>query len=312
MSGGWSSTQSVPSGPTSYAAILAKITAPRRRRHAEGCRCVLCSKKNTCKIAHNTYASLVPLCSGDDMLIDPDTDVRELPSKIEITLHQNAILTLYPNGTAYCETSYESMLTRGRLNAYMPSGWGVYAHRGEQFVKGPDGFLMRLHRGVIVGWDTSGVREHLRALRIHPNGTKEARHARYELALYYTRLGWGVMSDAMRAGEDDPNARGIAFVGIPRAVRTPLYLRKQWPDYKGAKPLWLADSEGALVRPVTGADAAFDQVVTYATEHEPYAIIDGVKYRVVDPTEVFDHSQDVRRARKRQATLELVAREAAE
>ena len=260
---GFSSSGGAPSGPTTYAAILAAINNPRRRNKIGGC-----------KIAHNTFAKHTPETGA-----------------IHIRLFSTTILTLYPDGETVCGTSYHSMLTRGRMNAYLPSGWRAFSGNDVTYIEGPDGFLMPMVMGIVVGWDTAEVKRHLRALRINPNKTREASHARAELALFYTRRIWPNMAQIMKVGSS-----GSAFEEIPRRIRTPHWYRQQWPT---DNPLWLADDDGCLIRPVTGEDVAFEQVCTYAEKHPPYAWIDGKKYLLVDPVERFEASQDVRHAQKR-------------
>ena len=49
-----------------------------------------------------------------------------------IRLHKTDILTIWPNGAFEIATGgWNTITTRGRLNQFLPEGWGVYTSRGE-------------------------------------------------------------------------------------------------------------------------------------------------------------------------------------
>jgi hypothetical protein len=91
------------------------------------------------KLSHNTTAH---------------RDYSGLTKAIFILYHNTDIMSFYPNGDIKLHIgNWFTVTTKQRLNQYLPSGIGVYSHRGEWF----------LYRGQPMAVFTNGM-------TIHPDG----------------------------------------------------------------------------------------------------------------------------------------------
>lgn len=277
----------------SFAAIAARIRDPRRRKRdaRKGPEFI-----DSAKVGPNTWASFAVndrYYAGPDASFGQESEIDE--TRIIVRLFRTDIVTLHADGLVEVTTNYDSMLTRGRVNSFLPQGWFMRSDRGVQYIEGPDGFCMPpcAKRPVMTGWETGDVREYLTALRMYPARSKEARHARYALALFYARRGWTAMQKHMcDVRSASFLVRGVAekrdndyadILSLPRRVLTPHYLRANWQGK------WLVAEDGiTFVRPMLGADWAFGE------EEDPelaatYKIrgYDGKVYTVVDGAEHF-------------------------
>lgn len=205
-------------------------------------------------------------------------------SEIVIRLWATDILSVRPDGSGQFLSDYHSVLTRGRLNSYLPQGiwtgeawegrWAVHTLRGprshsgehETMVYGPNGFYFPMMRGVEYGWDTASC-PNLADLMLGMQAGDPLAAAAF--ARFCRSKGFKAMAQCAES------LSGKRYGERPRNIKS------AWEDIAQTSidARWLADPvTGKLERPLNRADVLLWGVDASGVACE----IDNAIWRIVD------------------------------